>query len=210
VNPKDAAGWIETDKFLKECPNPPAWLARLVAKKLPEAMRKAIPYKAPIRLPRGVKQKAKRVPLPKLKKELDRVFSLFIRQRDCHLAGGWGSCATCGIPIHVTQSAQASHYQVRQDMATRWDETNVHAACGNCNGFRGGEPEKMAAYIDLKYGEDTAMLLRNKARQPFRLNRQWLESRIAHYKALIGESASPPKADPSPNSPSPSTTVTLE
>jgi 5-methylcytosine-specific restriction endonuclease McrA len=203
MNLRKAEAWIEAEKvWLAQARGVPAIVAQEVRKQAGKALAKARPYKAPVRLPRGIKAKVKRVSLPKLKKDLDRVFSLFIRRRDCHLAGGWGTCATCGTPIHVTQSAQASHYQVRQDMATRWDETNVHAACGNCNGFRGGEPEKMAAYIDLKYGEKTAERLRAQARQPFRLNRQWLEQRIKHYKGLIGEASEPasPASGTSPNS----------
>jgi hypothetical protein len=187
VNPKDAAGWIETDKFLKDCPKPPAWLARLVAKKLPEALRKAIPYKAPIRLPRGVKAKVKRASLPKLKKELDRVFSLFIRQRDATAGSdGYGYCATCGYLAHWKEM-DCGHYVPRQDLATRWDERNCHLQCKSCNGFRGGEPEKMAEHIDLALGRGTAAELRELGKKPFKLNRQWLESKIAEYKAKVTE-----------------------
>ena len=88
------------------------------------------------------------------------------------------------------------HYQPRQDMATRWDEQNCHLQDKGCNGFRGGEAEKMAAYIDTKYEPGTAARLRIKARQPVRHNRQWMESLIAHYKVLIGESSSPGGASP--------------
>lgn len=171
MNWANAMAWL-----LKPIGKPPRDLYAFVARRV-----KVKPVRPKVRLPKGVRRDS----LPKLKKELDRVFSIFIRQRDCHLDGGWGNCATCSTPIHIKESAQASHYQVRQDLATRWDETNVHAACGNCNGFRGGEPEKMAAYIDLKYGEGTAAALRAKAKQPFKLQRYWMDVKILYYKNQI-------------------------
>jgi 5-methylcytosine-specific restriction endonuclease McrA len=187
MNPKDAAGWIETDKFLKDCPKPPAWLARLVAKKLPEALRKAIPYKAPIRLPRGVKAKVKRASLPKLKKELDRVFSIAIRTAKID-ENGATRCVTCDRYDHW-KNLDAGHYVPRQDLATRWDPWNVWPQCRPCNAFRGGEPEKMAVWIDRVYGVGAAAKLREKSKQPFKLTRPWLEAKIAEFKSLIGDLA---------------------
>ncbi len=140
-----------------------------------------------IRLPGGKKAKPKLTPLPKLKKELDRVFSIFIRQRDSvHNMHGMANCVTCGY-FARWQDMDAGHYVPRQDLPTRWDEKNVHIQCKKCNGFRGGEPEKMAEYINRKYGLLTAIALRTNAKDKFRLNRQWLEMKIRVYKAHIGE-----------------------
>lgn len=142
--------------------------------------------KPKIKLPRGTKAKVKKVSLPKLKKELDRVFSLFIRQRDASPYSDLGRCSTCPH-IAPWKDMDCGHYQPRQDLATRWEEKNCHLQCKSCNGFRGGEPEKMAAYIDAKYSVGTASDLRAQARQPFKLQRSWLEQKIAHYKGLIHE-----------------------
>lgn len=175
--------WPEVVAYLQSCPP-----ARAKEQLLRLAMGKCRvkPVRARIRLPRGQKAKAS---IPKLKKELDRVFSIFIRCRGANDVG-IGYCKTCGRTDHWT-NMDCGHYQPRQDMATRWDEKNCHLQCKSCNGFRGGEPEKMAAHIDLKYGEGTAASLRAQARQPFKLNRQWLEAKIAHYKNLIGEAPNP-------------------
>jgi hypothetical protein len=91
VNLRKAEAWAEAGKWLEQARGVPPIVAQEVRKQAGKALAKARPYKAPIRLPRGVKTKVKRVSLPKLKKELDRVFSLFIRRRDCPLAGGWGT-----------------------------------------------------------------------------------------------------------------------
>jgi hypothetical protein len=195
--------WVKAWEWCLKTQGVPDILKRVAEKHAGPILNKKARSKLrpPIRLPRGAKAKVKRVALPKLKKELDRVFSIVIRRRRAGAISEMGQCVTCGHLAHWKEM-DAGHYQPRQDLATRWEEKNVHIQCKSCNGFRGGEPEKMAAYIDQKYGAGTAEALRAQARQPFRLNRQWLESRIAHYKALIGESSSPGGA--SPEGPSPS------
>lgn len=181
MNPKTAAQWLEAKAWMDRTPGIPAIVAQAVRSQASKAIRKAVPAKPRIRLPRAVKRAA----LPKLKKELDRVFSVFTRQK---LADPQGmvACVTCGRVDHW-KNVDAGHYQPRQDMATRWEENNVWPQCRPDNAFRGGEPEKMAAYIDQTCGRGTAENLRAEARQPFKLNRQWLEAKIAYYKDRIHE-----------------------
>lgn len=180
VNPRTAEAWVAAHLYCQSHAVPPI-LAQEAAKRYRVAMRKAVPAKPKVRLPRGVRA----VSIPKLKKELDRVFSLFIRQRDSN-EHGYGACVTCSY-LAPWNSMDCGHYQPRQDMATRWDEKNCHLQCKSCNGFRGGEPEKMAVYIDAKYGSLTALALRTLARQPFRLSRAWMEMKITEYKRRIRE-----------------------
>lgn len=60
----------------------------------------------------------------KLIKELDRVFSLFIRYRD-----HW-QCKKCGKQHEEgTGELQNSHFWSRDDKGTRWDPKNCDAAC---------------------------------------------------------------------------------
>lgn len=186
MNPKTAQSWLEAKAWLDSHPSAPRILAQEVAKRAGVALRKAKPFRAATRLPRALKTKTAKTAIPKLKKELDRVFSIFIRRRDASPYSDLGKCCTCTHVAHWREM-DCGHYAPRQDLATRWDERNCHLQDKSCNGFRGGEPEKMAAYIDAKYGAGTAASLRAQARQPFRLNRQWLEQKIAHYKVLIGE-----------------------
>lgn len=189
--------WPEAYAYLLSCPphRSREQLLRLASGKV-----KVKAARPKIRLPRGVKAKAKLAPIPKLKKELDRVFSLFIRQRDAREGNGYGYCVTCGHFAHW-KDMDCGHYVPRQDLATRWDERNCHLQCKSDNGFRGGEPEKMAAYIDTIYGKGTAEELRARAKQPFRLTRYWLTEQIAKYKALVGERSEPGERlrDPAPS-----------
>lgn len=190
MNPRTAAQWLEAQAWLSQHPGAPRILAQEVTKRAGVALRSAKPFKPAIRLPRGAKAKVKRVSLPKLKKELDRVFSIIIRTHKID-ENGATRCVTCNRLDHW-KNMDAGHYVPRQDLATRWDPWNVWPQCKPCNGFRGGEPEKMAAYIDRVHGDGAALKLREKSKSSFKLQRSWLESQIKWYKAQIGESASPP------------------
>ncbi len=123
-------------------------------------------------------------PVPALKKELDRLFSIFIRTRDSD-ENGMGRCCTCGHPGHW-KTMDCGHFMPRQDLNTRWDEKNCALQCGSCNGFRGGEQLKFAEYIDARYGAGTADLLRAKARVKKRFDRHALSLMIRVYNGKIG------------------------
>ena len=122
------------------------------------------------------------LPISRLKKELDKEFSIFIRTRGIDRLG-CNTCVTCGR-YAPWRSLDCGHYCPRQDMSTRWDEKNCYPQCGPCNAFRGGEPEKMAIHIDRVHGPGTAELLRGKARRGLKLNRHVLQMWIDHYKKL--------------------------
>lgn len=176
--------WARAGEWLaKPTGSPPGDLLRFVLGKC-----RVKPVKPKIRLPRGVGAKVKKESLPKLKKELDRVFSIFIRTRGMN-ENGMNQCVTCGRVEHW-KNLDAGHYVPRQDLATRWDEQNVWPQCKPCNGFRGGEPEKMAEYINRKCGLLTSIALRTKGRQSFRLTRDWLKKQIIVYKERIRTSDS--------------------
>ncbi len=181
LNPRTAEKWIEAHLYCLKNPSVPAILRREAENKYPIAMRKAIPAKPRIRIPRG----ARLTPIPKLKKELDRVFSIYIRQRTMN-ESRMTQCITCGKYAHWT-AIQNGHYQSRAKIATRWDEKNCAPQDIACNIFRHGEPEKFAAWIDTEYGPGTAEKLRGEAHKPFKLNRTWLEMKIAEYKGKIKE-----------------------
>ena len=70
--------------------------------------------------------------ISKLKKELDRVFSIYIRQRDN------GQCFTCPNKNDY-KKMQNGHFVPRQYLAVRWDETNCNCQCYACNMRYGGQ-----------------------------------------------------------------------
>jgi 5-methylcytosine-specific restriction endonuclease McrA len=176
--------WPEAFAYLQSCP-PGKAREQLLRLAMGKCRVKAA--KPKIRLPRGSRAVTKSVPLPKLKKELDRVFSIVIRTAKTDLYG-WTRCVTCGRQDHW-KKMDAGHYVPRQDLATRWVVENVWPQCKPCNGFRGGEPEKMAEWIDKVYGIGAAAKLREQAKQPFKLSRYWLTQEIVKFKAMIPKDA---------------------
>lgn len=182
MNPKTALKWLEADQYCKTH-HVPSVLAKVASDKARVAMRKAIPAKPVIRLPGGQKKET----LPRLKKELDRVFSIVIRTARID-GNGYTRCVTCGR-VDQWKRMDAGHYVPRQDLATRWAVENVWPQCKPCNGFRGGEPEKMAEWIDKVYGIGAAAKLRETAKSHFKLSRHWLTERIEFFKSMISKDA---------------------
>ena len=89
-----------------------------------------------------------------LKGKLDRLFSEYIRRRDADHAG-YCRCVTCGKMQHWKEM-DAGHFVPRDRIATRWDETNVHPQCRECNRFRSGKQYEHGRAIDRMYGSGTA------------------------------------------------------
>ena len=95
-------------------------------------------------------------PISKLKKELDKWFSLYIRLRDA-TNQGMVECFTCGKIAHYKKGGmQNGHFQSRSFLATRFDEENCQPQCVGCNMFKQGEQYKFAINLDAKYGEGKA------------------------------------------------------
>lgn len=79
------------------------------------------------------------------KKELDRVFSVYIRLRDD------GKCFTCDDEKYWRYQ-QNGHYISRSYLATRFDEENCNTQCPGCNIFRKGNYPEYAIRLIRKYG----------------------------------------------------------
>ncbi len=121
--------------------------------------------------------------ISKLKKELDKWFSLYIRLRDSH--NGLVQCFTCGVVKHYKKGMQCGHFQSRRFVATRYSEKNCSAQCVACNMFRAGEQYRFALAIDAKYGEGTAEDLQYKARQIQKFARSDYEDKLTYYKEAV-------------------------
>ena len=122
--------------------------------------------------------------ISKLKKELDKWFSLYIRLRDA-TDGGMVQCFTCGVVKHYKQGMQCGHFQSRRHLPTRFDEQNCAPQCVACNMFRGGEQYKFATNLDAEYGEGKAEELEFLARQIIKLTRVDYEEKISYYKLAV-------------------------
>ena len=121
--------------------------------------------------------------ISKLKKELDKWFSLFIRLRSA-TDTGLCQCITCGVVKHY-KLMHNSHFQSRKHLSTRWNEKNCDVGCVKCNIFNFGEQYKFAINLDAKYGEGTAEDLELIARTIMKVSRIDYEEKISYYKDLV-------------------------
>mgnify|MGYP003678239876 FL=1 len=122
--------------------------------------------------------------ISKLKKELDKWFSLFIRLREA-TDEGLVQCFTCHKVSHYKSGMQNGHFQSRKHLATRWDEENCQVQCVGCNMFKAGEQYKFSVALDSKYGEGKAEELEFLARTIMKVSRIDYEEKISYYKDLV-------------------------
>tara|TARA_R100001244_G_scaffold47599_1_gene42403 strand:- start:2025 stop:2432 length:408 start_codon:yes stop_codon:yes gene_type:complete len=121
--------------------------------------------------------------ISKLKKELDKWFSLFIRLRDADDLG-FVKCFTSGRYYHY-KNIHAGHFISRTAHPTRWDEVNVQPQSVADNLFGQGEQYKFGRELDLQYGEGTAEGLQQKAREIQKFSRVDYEEKISYYKSAV-------------------------
>jgi len=116
-------------------------------------------------------------------KELDRVFSLFIRQRDAD-KNGMVKCISCGKIVEWKKS-DCGHYINRRHMSTRFDEQNCNPQCRSCNRFSEGNMEGYRAGLIEKYGAGTPEKLYIKKFNTVHLNQAEINLLTEHYKKII-------------------------
>jgi len=119
----------------------------------------------------------------KLIKELDAVFSKYIRQRSIDFNGN-AKCFTCG-KIDDWRNLQCGHFQSRKHYATRWNEENCQVQCAGCNVFRYGEQYKFGVNLDLVYGEGTSEALEKMSRFTVKFTTKDLEEKLEYYKNCL-------------------------
>ena len=121
--------------------------------------------------------------ISKLKKELDKWFSLYIRIKNA-TDEGMVQCVTSGRTYHY-KKIHAGHFMSRRHLATRWCELNVAPQSAADNLFGQGEQYKFGLALDQKYGEGTAEELQFKARQTIKMTRSDYEEKISYYKSAV-------------------------
>lgn len=93
-----------------------------------------------------------------LKRELDRVFSLYVRWKAAD-KNGLVECFTCGEKKSVKQM-QAGHFIPRQYLSLRWSVDNTKPQCPRCNIWLKGNypnfafalgPEALARLLNDKH-----------------------------------------------------------
>ena len=125
---------------------------------------------------------AKKPSRSKLIKQLDSVFSQYIRLKDS--VNEISTCFTCGKKDHW-KKLQNGHFQSRRHYITRWDEINCQVQCAGCNVFKYGEQFIFGQNLDNKFGEGTARRLHIKAQQMIKISSLEIQDLIIHYKSLV-------------------------
>ncbi len=119
----------------------------------------------------------------KLVKELDRVFSIYIRQKYADMYG-FTECYTCGTKLYWSE-LQCGHYYSRKYYSTRWDEDNCRPQCYKCNMLLRGNLNAYTKNLFLELGEQKYNELTENSKTFYKLDVKELEKKIKHYKVAI-------------------------
>lgn len=126
---------------------------------------------------------AKKRTLSQLKKEADRVHSIYVRMRDAD-RDGIVTCITCPARKHWKEM-QCGHFVSRRINLLRYDEENTNGQCVSDNMFKSGEQYAYSKALDLKYGDGTAEKLWAQRFATHSFTREELEEIIADRKTQI-------------------------
>jgi hypothetical protein len=124
-------------------------------------------------------RKIKRIKLPpikKLRKELIKVHSIYIRTRDKH------KCYTCGLQM-TRKESQNGHYISRSKLM--FDDVNCHCQCFRCNVRLKGNYTEYALRLTRDYGLNVLEILKAKSLEIKPYNRNWYNEMLLHYKKKL-------------------------
>lgn len=117
-----------------------------------------------------------------LVKNLDSVFSQYIRQKDAK--NEIATCVTCGKKDHWSK-LQNGHWASRRHYSTRWDERNCNVQCSSCNVFRSGEIYLYTKYLCSKYGDNFPEELYKLSQKSIKFTDTDLQDMINYYKEKL-------------------------
>lgn len=143
------------------------------------------PIQSVSKKPKTKKAAVKRVKVKsrsQLVRELDSVFSIYIRQKDA--INGIAKCVTCGDQKEWKYQ-QNGHYMSRGHYPTRWDETNCHVQCAACNVFKKGNYTEYALYMIDRYGANHLEALKRKANSGEKIPTPVIREMIEEYRKKV-------------------------
>tara|TARA_R110002074_G_scaffold100349_1_gene216810 strand:+ start:283 stop:693 length:411 start_codon:yes stop_codon:yes gene_type:complete len=123
--------------------------------------------------------------ISKLKKELDKWFSLYIRLRGVDDNGN-NQCCTCGT-IDNWKKLQCGHFVSRKHLATRFHEMNCFPQCVSCNIFKYGEQWKFGQFLDRNLGEGVSEELVILGYTICKISKSDYEEKITYYKSVVNK-----------------------
>ena len=132
---------------------------------------------------RGSKRRKSSPTYAQLKREADKVFSAYIRQREKGPTG-WATCVTCGYQ-DIWKRLQCGHYVSRTHLATRWNEKNAAVQCYACNILRRGNHAEFTLYLQGKYGQGIIEELVEAKHRTVKYTRAELQELIDSYTRLL-------------------------
>ena len=125
--------------------------------------------------PLGAKKKKSKHKLPSIKSlklRADKVFSIFIRNRDNN------KCSLCGSTTNI----QCGHLIKRGKMSTRYNVWNCHALCSGCNYKDNFEPQHYISWFLHKEGEVAYLSLVELSKEIKQMKRQDFLDIIKKYE----------------------------
>lgn len=117
-------------------------------------------------------------PKSKLIKELDVVFSQYIRLSNS--IDGFCTCVTCGR-VYEWKKIQSGHFMSRQHYSVRWDERNVKPQCYGCNVMQQGRQFEFSKYLGQELSNELYLL----SKQTRKFTEVELEEMIQQYKSRL-------------------------
>jgi len=123
--------------------------------------------------------------LSKLIAELDTVFALYVKLRDCD-SSGIVTCFVTGERLWYLD-CDAAHFVPRAQMSTRFMEMNVHATSRETNRYDPDHINKYAEKMALKYGHMAVDQLEKDAKSLQKFTRSDLNDMIEEYTFRVKE-----------------------
>lgn len=96
------------------------------------------------------------------------------------------TCFVTGERIHYKDS-EAAHYVHRGNMATRWDEMNVHATTIESNRYDPKHQEQYREAMIFKYGLSQVQDIEARGKALLKWTRFELEEKIDFYREKVKE-----------------------
>lgn len=133
----------------------------------------------------GSKTPQKTRSMAKMKKELDKVVSLYVRHLAASKHKGVMSCYTCNKPLTI-KTAQCGHFISRTYLATRWELNNLRCQCPGCNLFGGGKPLDFEENLIEEIGDVAVEEMKKRRHTIVKLSPDDYRKKIEHFSGLLG------------------------
>lgn len=121
-------------------------------------------FPKPVKKPKIKTRKPKKETVSKAKAKVWKLFSLYIRTRDCLKTTKTktrGKCVTCRRE-YVIEELQAGHFVSGRHPSILFDEQNCHAQCVGCNVFKRGNVIPYYQFMEKTYGKKVIARLMKK------------------------------------------------